>query len=794
MLTFFSLFQDKISIMTSPRDKNPRFFLLGTVPTEDDKEINGTRLPTVKQILLCFLAHHTGSTTKREAANAVVNSVIPFYGRARVRTLAPQKMSEEIEKLLVELKSIMKINVVSRETESNKKKIYDFKMKLETTMKLWPRNALEVMTNESDKSFLRSMMDDRKASMGAQDKITSSTEEKVASRKQEENKRQEKEKICKEKTHVVEMPGFSTEEENVEDDDNYATFEVSTPTTSRSHKRVVKTGTPGFWPHNILKSPEIVESSVRNKITPTALADIAHSFIAATSGDPDKVNLDYTSAYRYRVESVVNIATKIKESWEPPKRGILHWDGKLMDTLDNEYAVEDRLPVLLSGVGGVKLLGVPALPHKSTDKSGPQLAKLAKDLLDEWECAGNVVGMVFDTTSSNTGAITAGCVSVQSALDKSLLWLACRHHIGEIVLSKVWDSLKIEASKSPDITIFTRFKENYEAVEYADVEDLDIPEVPASLKEKRVSIIQLCKEALALKQNIVRGDYMELVKLTLVYLQDEENSFRRFERPGALHKARWMAKILYSMKIVMLNKKIKESGATILGRGQLTKLKKFLQFVVYCYIPWWISAPVPSAAPSNDLELVNNLLKYKSNDSVSAEAALNAVSRHMWYLTQELVPLSLFSHSVTVEAKQKIIGKLQQFEVPDTCSSRIGSGYGKPQFPALPSQVENDLSIFVGTDSWMFFKILKLDESFLTLPVKDWESNSAYKEAEEVVSNLSVVNDAAERGVKLCHDFLHSSKKEGNLQNILQVVENCRSRLPNQRKRQLKSKNWFLSL
>ena len=182
------------------------------------------------------------------------------------------------------------------------------------------------------------------------------------------------------------------------------------------------------------------------------------------------------------------------------------------------------MPVLLPGVGGVKLLGVPALLHKSTDKSGPQLAKVTKDLLDKWGCAGNVVGMVFDTKSSNTGAITAGCVSVQSALDKSLLWLACRNHIGEIVLGNVWDSLKIEVSKSPDITIFTRFKENYDAIEYADVADLDIPEVPASLNEKRVSIIQLCKEALALKQNIVRGDYKELVKLTLVYLQDEENS------------------------------------------------------------------------------------------------------------------------------------------------------------------------------------------------------------------------------------------------------------------------------
>ena len=50
-----------------------------------------------------------------------------------------------------------------------------------------------------------------------------------------------------------------------------------------------------------------------------------------------------------------------------------------MDTLYYEYALEERLLVLLPGVGGVKLLGVAALPHKSTDKTGPQIAKVTKD-------------------------------------------------------------------------------------------------------------------------------------------------------------------------------------------------------------------------------------------------------------------------------------------------------------------------------------------------------------------------------------------------------------------------------
>ena len=79
--------------------------------------------------------------------------------------------------------------------------------------------------------------------------------------------------------------------------------------------------------------------------------------------------------------------------------------------------------------------------------------------------------------------------------------------------------------------------------------------------------------------------------------------------------------------------------------------------------------------------------------------------------------------------------------------------------------------------------------------IENWNENFSYIEAKQIISKLCVVNDAAERGVKLCYDFLSSSKKEENLQNILQVVENVRNKIPNQRKRKnISTKNWFLSL
>ena len=144
--------------------------------------------------------------------------------------------------------------------------------------------------------------------------------------------------------------------------------------------------------------------------------------------------------------------------------------------------------------------------------------------------------------------------------------------------------------------------------------------------------------------------------------------------------------------------------------------------------------------------------------------------------------------------KQKMVRKLNSVE-RKVCSKRQGpTTYGKPQFPTIPDGTGNDLSVLVGEDSWSFFHCLKLDKAFLELPVSEWESSSSFQAGKAVINSLCVVNDGAERGVKLTHDFLAQARKENNFQNILQVVENDRHAVPNQRKRKQESKAWFLHL
>ena len=572
-------------------------------------------------------------------------------------------------------------------------------------------------------------------------------------------------------------------------------------------KEEKKTGVNVFLPPDILKSPKVVSSLVRNKITPTAITSVLHDIVEAAGSDPKKLHLSHQYAWRSQNETVGIIQEQIKDNWRPPQRSCLHWDGKLMDTLDGRNK-EERLPILLSGVGGIKLLGVPAIGHKSSDKMGKLISESCVSLLEDWKCADTVCGMVFDTTSSNTGALTAGCISVQNTLDRRLLWLACRHHVGEVILTHVWDALNVETSKSPDVSVFKRFKDNFSNLSYNDTDNLNWTDCPPTLQEFKANTINVCKQFS--KQKLYRGDYSELVSLTLTYLKAEESqapSTRKslfskrktlFKQPGALHKARWMAKLLYAIKIDLLSIKIDTElpkGTIFSGCQQKDKIHRFVIFVVYVYVPWWLTAPFSASAPSNDLSMMQSLYHFKNIDSIAANATLKSLKNHIWYLTEELVPLSLFSPEVVNEEKAQIAQKLsavcKEVHVRD---SRHGTGFGKPSFPDIPPETELELINFVGNDSWIFFDCLKIDPTFLDKPVQSWEEDECYMATKLVVDNLRVVNDSAERGVKLASDFLQSTKKEQKLQNILQVVENSRSARPNQRKKGKSKKAWFLHL
>ena len=579
---------------------------------------------------------------------------------------------------------------------------------------------------------------------------------------------------------------------NISDSDEEVTLgpSTSTPTTSRSHHRLVRPGTSVFIPHDIMKRPSLVTLATRMKMTPTQQAAFTEALIEETGGDVAKVSTSYATADKSRRKIGQHIATTCKDKWIPPKLATLHWDSKLLPCLTNQNTFEERLAVLLGSQTDMKLLGVPSYKPGTDRISGDIIAQLTNNLLESWNCQENVVNLTFDTTASNTGHISAACVTIQQRLNKALLWSGCRHHIGEVILTHIFTDLKVEASKSPDIFLFSRFRKNFEMFPHTFNEPLSRFD-PSQLNEAATSltsdwqnnVLRLCHT----EQSLRRDDYLEFVDLCTVFLDGEVAEHQiTFKRPGALHKARWMAKLLYSIKLCLFEKQIADLPAgTITTEKQVPKIREFVTFVTLVYSSWWMTCTSVTDAPWNDLQLISKLKQYEAVNAEISRSALKAFKRHLWYLTEEMVPLALFSSVVPHDHRRALADRLLEVQ-PDfpvtNPQGRFGTGLGKPRFPDDLTE-KTTLADFVGPDSWYLFHHLKLDWAFLVTDVQEWTNSTAYQTSWTNVEALNVVNDSAERGVKLSSDFLSAARSEDHYQNVLQVVEHNRKEKPNLRKR-----------
>ena len=214
-----------------------------------------------------------------------------------------------------------------------------------------------------------------------------------------------------------------------------------------------KTGFIAFIPADIISKDNIIHGSQRNKISPTALSRVTKDFITSIGGDCSKIHTSYAYAYRACKSNVTAESRKIIDNWEVPNKCVIHYDGKLMEALDSS-SKEERFPVIVSGDFGTKLLGVPTLRHDLKGTYGSTACKAVIELLEKWKCKDSVFGLVFDTPYTNTGHISGVCICIERALNRPLLWLACRHHVGETVIRHIWNALEIEKSSGPTTTIF----------------------------------------------------------------------------------------------------------------------------------------------------------------------------------------------------------------------------------------------------------------------------------------------------------------------------------------------------
>ena len=92
-------------------------------------------------------------------------------------------------------------------------------------------------------------------------------------------------------------------------------------------------------------------------------------------------------------------------------------------------------------------------------------------------------------------------------------------------MKQVWDALKVEVAKKTEVTVFERFKENFDKLTHSDIFGLDFPLIDEQLADMKNEITELCK--MLLKQKFTWGDYKKSPK-GAVFASQQLKKFNRF--------------------------------------------------------------------------------------------------------------------------------------------------------------------------------------------------------------------------------------------------------------------------
>jgi hypothetical protein len=65
----------------------------------------------------------------------------------------------------------------------------------------------------------------------------------------------------------------------------------------------------------------------------------------------------------------------------------------------------------------------------------------------------------------------------------------------------------------------------------------------------------------------------------------------------------------------------------------------------------WFTTPLAPYALNKDLQLLQLLVKYESENAGIFHVALKKLVGHLWYLSEELIDLAFFDDTISVQKK-----------------------------------------------------------------------------------------------------------------------------------------------
>lgn len=511
---------------------------------------------------------------------------------------------------------------------------------------------------------------------------------------------------------------------------------------------------------------QLVASLDRCKISDRNAVYIIVAIAAALNFDVNSLTVNRSSIRRYREQIREAKMRNIRQVFKPIdwKAGVLHWDGKMLPSmLRREMA--DRLPVVISSGKSEKLLGVPELE----DGSGNSQANAIFEVVIDWGLSDSVKAICCDTTPTNLGCYNGAAVLFEQLLGKNLLYLPCRHHIFELVLRAVFEK-KIPSTTGPNVPLFKRFREawpNIDQNQYdTGIENHYVHEIIHDHIDDINAFVQNNLESIH-----PREDYKELLLLSQIFIGKIPSDNVTFRKPSAFHHARWMSKAIYSLKIFLFRNQFK------LNPKEEKSISQICIFIVLIYIQAWFTCPLAPRSPNHDLHFIKKLCDYKSIDSDLSQVTLKKMKNHLWYLQGESAAMAFFDDTLSDDVKRRMVLSLQNINNDEVeCPKRV-------EVRNVESLYDLDIDSFISSHSKKFFERFEINQDFLDIDPSQWPQNAGYNESFHLVKNLRVVNDTAERAVKLIEDYNNIlTRKEDQKQFILQILEEHRKNVPDSNK------------
>lgn len=168
-----------------------------------------------------------------------------------------------------------------------------------------------------------------------------------------------------------------------------------------------------------------------------------------------------------------------------------------------------------------------------------------------------------------------------------------------------------------------------------------------------------------------------------------------------------------------------------------------------------------------------------NEDEAISDGILEKMSGHMWYLSEDLILMALFDPNVSIEEKRKMVDNLRHRLPVDENRIKVNVNLQVLRRTYLTKNISD----FVSTKSLQFSDRFCIETEFLDFDPSTWTIRDDYNEGYDFCRNLLVVNDIAERGVKLITDFNQIlSDGEEDKQYLLQVVTDYRRKYPDANK------------